>query len=373
MSGRVRITRKDLRVGMTVPWDILDLEGRKLLAKGQTLRSEQMLDQLCQYVLFHNIPEVVHNAQKASQGKVNVFDKGHDYLVRIERIFNELEEKNPDCVDKINNLAKDILNLCAKEPDAVLAAVHLNQDLTYVYFHPLQCAYLSVLIARRAGFTDVECYSLAAAAILANVGMRYTQDKLYAQQDPVTDAQQKIIKQHCNKSVDMLREVGFNNEDVLSIIAEHHERCDGSGYPNALKRDDICRGALVLAVTDRYSAMISGRAYRPPSSVKDSLQHLFMDKGHHYEVQFSLLLIKELTVFPPGCFVKLTNGETAIVVYRGKMSPMEPFLKSVLGQNGEQYANPLVRDLSVHKFEIETICPYESDKPLNYGKIWGYV
>ena len=55
------------------------------------------------------------------------------------------------------------------------------------------------------------------------------------------------------------------------------------------------------------------------------------------------------------------------------MSPMEPLLKSIVGQNGEVYANPLVRDLSMHNFEIESICSYQSEKPLNYSKIWDYI
>jgi hypothetical protein len=52
---------------------------------------------------------------------------------------------------------------------------------------------------------------------------------------------------------------------------------------------------------------------------------------------------------------------------------MEPLLKSVLGKNGEQYANPLVRDLSMHDFEIQSICRYGSEKPLNYSRIWDYI
>lgn len=372
MGERVRLTKKDLRVGMTVPWNIYDLEGRKLLGEGQELRSEQMLDQMCQYILFHDIP-VQSTAQKASQGKLNAFDKTKDYIGRIERIFDELEAVNPDCNDKIASLAKDILNLCIREPDAVLAAAHVKNEFPYIFFHPLQCAYLSVLIARRTGFSDDECYCVAAASVLSNVGMRYTQDRLTQQKEPLTPDQSNLIKQHPQKSVDMLRAVNFENESIINIIMEHHERCDGSGYPNDLKRDDICRGALVLAIADRYGAMIASRNYRDPLSIKEALQHFFLDKGSHYEVQFSLLLIKELTVFPPGSFVKLTNGEIAIVVFRGKMSPMEPLLKSIVGQNGDLYANPLVRDLSMHDFEIESICSYQSEKPLNYGKIWDYI
>ena len=203
--------------------------------------------------------------------------------------------------------------------------------------------------------------------------MRYTQEKLAQQTEPLKPEQSNIIKKHPQKCIDMLRAIDFHDESIENIIMEHHERCDGSGYPNGLKHDDISRGALVLAVADRYGAMISSRDYRDSLSIKEGLQHFFMDKGNHYDVQFSLLLIKELTVFPPGSFVKLTNGEVAIVVFRGKMSPMEPLLKSIVGQDGKEYANPLVRDLSMHSYEIESICNYQSEKPINYGKIWEYV
>ena len=373
MSDRVRLTRKDLTVGMTVPWNIYDLEGRKLLARGQELRSEKMLDDMCEYSLCHDLPENQSFAPKSTQGKVNAFEKTREFILRIEKIFTEIEEHNPECADKINKLSQDIVNLCAREPDAVLAVVHVANDFSYVYFHPLQCAYLSVLIAQRAGFTDDECFSLAAASILANVGMRQLQAKLAGQHTALSPEQAKVIKQHPEKSVALLRAVQFENEVVLNMILEHHERCDGSGYPHGFKRDNICRGSLVLAVVDTYSAMVANRNYHDPLSIKEALTHFFMDKGTLYESQFSLLLIKVLTVFPPGSFVKLTNGEIAIVVYRGKMSPLEPYVKSVRGKNGEQYANFLVRDLSMHDFEIQGICRNESDKPLNYSRIWDYI
>jgi len=372
MSERVRLTRKDLWVGMTVPWNIYDLEGRKLLGKGQELRSDKMLDELCQYVLYHDLPVIEHTAQKGAQGKVDVFIKTAEYIKRIERIFNELEEANPDCNEKINNLTKDILSLCEREPDAILAAVHVDNEYPYVLFHPLQCAYVAGMVARRAGFTNDERFCIIAAAIISNVGMRYTQDKLSNQKEPLKPEQTRIIKQHPQKTVDMLLAAGFENKHALCIIMEHHERCDGSGYPQGHKREEICRGALVLAIADRYGAMVSNRGYRAHLSGKEALQHLFKDQGHHYDVQFSQLLIKELTVYPPGTFVQLTNGEIAIVISRGKMSPMEPLLKSIVGQNGELYANPLVRDLSMHNYTIKGQCDYKSEKMLNYSKIWSY-
>lgn len=373
MGERIRLTRKDLAVGMTVPWDVYNAEGTKLLGKGQELRSEQMLQQLCQYTLYHDIPELHHTAQKATQGKLNVFEKTREYVDRLERIYTELEEVDPECKDKITSLVKDIQNLCMREADAVLAAVHVQHNYPYSLFHSLQCAYLSNMVARRAGFTLQECLAVTSAALLANIGMRHTQETLARQQDPPTPAQQNIIKHHPQKSAEILTAVGYNDKAVLAIILEHHERCDGSGYPRGYKREDICRGALVLAVADRYGAMISPRGYRSAASVKDALQKFYMDQGRHYDVQFSLLLIKELTVFPPGSFVKLTNGEIALVIYRGKMSPMEPLLKSIVGPDGKLYANPLVRDLSIHRYEIQTICDYHSEKQLNYSKLWNYV
>lgn len=373
MSERIRLTWKDLNVGMTVPWNIYDLEGRKLLAAGQELRSKQMLEQLCQYVLFHDIPEVQHTAKKGTQTKLNVFDKTRDYIGRIERIYDELEAANPECNDKIASLANDVLNLCDREPDAILGAIHIDNDYPYILFHPLQCAYLSLAIARRAGFTDDECYAITIAALLANVGMRYTQDVLSHQQAPLKPEQKNIIRQHPQKTIDMLTAIGFQQPAVQNIILEHHERCDGSGYPKGYKRDNICRGALVLAVADCYGAMVASHNYHEPILIKDALQKFFMDKGEKFETQFALLLIKQLTVYPPGSFVKLTNGEIAVVIYRGRMSPMEPVLKSIVGPNGEQYANPLVRDLSINNYEIESVVNFHSGKQLNYSKLWDYV
>jgi len=158
----------------------------------------------------------------------------------------------------------------------------------------------------------------------------------------------------------------------LSIIMQHHERGDGTGYPEGLLFSEIGKGALILAIADRYGAMVSTRDYRKPLFIKDALSAFLLDKGKAYDSRYALQLIKIFSIFPPGSFVTLDNGEVAIVVKRGVKNPMKPIVKSILGPDKKRYSKPLFRECGRNGYEVEALTGFDPNIPLNYSSIWEY-
>lgn len=118
--------------------------------------------------------------------------------------------------------------------------------------------------------------------------------------------------------------------------------------------------------------MVSIRDYRKPVFIKDALSTFLLDKGQAYDSRYALLLIKQLSIFPPGSFVKLTNGEIAIVVKRGVKNPMKPIVKSFLGPDNKRYINPLFRECGLNGYEVDALSGYDPNIPLNYSSLWDY-
>ena len=305
--------------------------------------------------------------------RMNAFVKMKGFTQHLDEAFKDIIACSPGARIKIEHLARDITILIDIEADAVIASVALLKDFPYILIHPIQCAVISTLIADSAGFEKEEREMLSAAALTANVGMLKLQEVLHKQKSPLTDEQRIGVLEHPEKSVDILVKAGVTNRIWLDVVAKHHEFADGSGYPLGVDIRDIPRGAQILSIADRYTAMMAGRGYRNAVSVRDALRQFLVDDGQLYNEEYALRLIKSLSIFPPGSFVKLKNGDTAIVIWRGGDNSMQPIVKSVIDPDGKPYKEPITRDCRRRQYSIESICRLKSAISLNLSKLWEYT
>ena len=373
MDDKIRVTWQDLSVGRKLPWNVYTESGKLLLSSGHIIPNKQILDSMHQYVLYRDRLGSGYARDDGSRSVINPFSQVENFITRLAQIFKDIEAGDKAVSGKFGRLVNDVIKMVAEEPDASIATVHLPNNYPYSLFHSVQCAILCCLIAEHSELPKTEIQMLCAAALVANISMRELQEKLFIQGGKASKEQVNQIKQHPQRSVDLVHAAGIENKLFTDIVMMHHERVDGSGYPAGLKHEQIERGALILAVADRYGAMVTMRDYRKPIPVKDSLKSFLLEDGKEYDQHYSLLLIKVLTVFPPGSFVSLQNGETAIVIRRGKKSPMEPMLKSIEGTDRRRFSYPLLRDCSIHDYQISGVCGYDKNKPLNLNRLWDYI
>ncbi len=136
--------------------------------------------------------------------------------------------------------------------------------------HSLRVAYLSKKLAERLQL-DIEAQiEIYFAALFHDIGKHCISKEIIGKRGRLTDEEFDIIKTHCQKSEEILN--GILNENIIAIIKEHHERIDGSGYPNGLQ--DLSIGAKILGIVDSYDAMTSQRVYNKTLSEKEALAEL---------------------------------------------------------------------------------------------------
>lgn len=155
---------------------------------------------------------------------------------------------------------------------ALAAAIDAKDP--YTGGHSERVARLSVLIARRLGLPDREVQAIRIAAILHDVGKIGIDRALLRKGAPLNRAEVRAIRKHPRKSFDILSAVRFPYPDVALLAWRHHEKLDGSGYPDGMKGGQIPRGARVIAVADAFDAMVSARPYRPSLPLLDALRRI---------------------------------------------------------------------------------------------------
>jgi putative nucleotidyltransferase with HDIG domain len=157
-----------------------------------------------------------------------------------------------------------------------LAAMLEARD-AYTHGHTRRVTRHSERIARELGLPAKQVAKIRIAAALHDVGKVHTPRELLTKRGRLTDPEFEIIKRHPGDGADMVAEVG--DSEITSMVRHHHERLDGTGYPDGLAAAEIPLGARIISVADTFDAMTSIRPYRPASKHKRALDVLSKEAG----------------------------------------------------------------------------------------------
>ena len=374
-EGIERLGVGELEVGQTLDWPVYDDKGILLYNRGATITSAKQLHILLRRGLYRKAPEqttIPQRRNKASlQTGFNPFAFFHEYAERLEHCFDLIGNQYAHGVELCIRLTQDIQQLCQRSPDTILGAIHLYHDVEYVISHPLHTALLCEIFARHLKWNARRRLILVCAALTANISILQLQKRLDRQTDKLSDEQQAQMRNHPLHSANMLAAAGVDHETWLKSVTQHHERMDGSGY-QGLKGKQIIDEARIIAVADIYTAMVVGKNYRSAHPAKAILRRLFLNKGREHDEQLCLLLIKLLGVFPPGTFVQLENGETAVVVKRAGDREQWPHAAAVLDMYGVAYSQPTLRNCNHSPFRIREMGQVQHEQLPNLKLIWSY-
>ena len=374
MAKSERINTGEIEVGKALPWPVYDAAGVLLLKKGMVIQTERQLHILLNRGLYRNaLDRAVNDEPKAiEEDKTSPFSYLADFSERLKQAFGAIFKKAVDAEKRIMRLASDIQSLCAKDADALLGAVHLHHDMEYTAFHPIHVAILCEIFGEYLEIAESQRLDILCAALTANVSIVKLQTQLHSQASTMTEEQKREMEAHPLRSEEMLRAAGISSSLWLTTVAQHHERNNGLGYPNGLQGDAILRESKIIALSDIYCAMVVAKSYRAAHPANDILRVLFVNKGKEFDEQLCLQLIKIMGVFPPGSFVKLENGEIAVVTTRASNGAMWPRVASILSPRGGPYGNPLRRDCNEADYKIKEMCSLDGNIPLNLHKLWNY-
>lgn len=377
------IVPQDIKLNEPVLWPVYDEFGKLLMAKGSIIRTERQRDILVRVGLYAK--EALTDGGGKDSGEdllkpvvfdrqVNPFAEFDDLCLRLSELFQYIEKKKDPPKGSVFKRTMGIVTylqgLVAHDTDAMIGAVHLMDNFPYHILHPVQCAVICEVIALRLKLDQERRLSMLAAALTGNIAMNPYQDKLHQQRKPLTEQQRAVIEKHPEVSCAKLEAVGVEDKQWLSLVKNHHERPDGSGYPQSLTHDTLTLETKIIALSDVYCAMVTPRPYREAVSFKETLRELFIQRGQSVDEKLTTLFVHELGLYPPGAYVLLRNGELAVVVGRTK-SPKEPLVASVRKPDGNFFLNPRRRNTGTEEFMIRGSCSQKDRLAVNPAALWG--
>lgn len=371
----IKVKDEDIVIGEPIPWNCYDKNGILLLRKGQIIESNKQLETLLNRGLFYL--EKLRDSQPI-QTSVSTMQSPFELLNEIQHelevLFNNLVEGTVDKFhDNVLHICEKIQQSCNKDEDATIGNIFLCKEYKYTVRHPVNVAVVCEIVTKQLKWTEQERLPLLAAALTMNIGMLNLQDKLYSQKEQLTDEQKRAIREHPEHGVEILAQAEIYKQTWIEGVLYHHEAMDGSGYPSGLKGYAIPVCARIIAVGDQYCAGVSSRSYRRSLTPQESMKEIYLNVGKKTDQDIVNLCVRLLGVYPPGTFVKLANGETAVVTQRGAKAHT-PIVYSIVKSNSkDMFLGPMKRDCSKDEFSIIEIINAEQEKiRINPYQLWGY-
>lgn len=307
---------------------VIDLEGEILFSnitgahlfgfnKPKDIIGKNILDFLKTKDLFKNDLKLIYENKGGYFTEYEIEDaKGTKFV--IESIGKKLKYKGKEafllCFRDITERRVIVDNLkkaIEKEKTILIQAVHALSDVMefrdpYTAKHQKNVAILAVEIAKKIGFSGSLIEGIKIASLLHDIGKVNIPTDILAKPGKLNEIEWEFIRMHPIYGTNIIKDIEFP-WNISKIILQHHERVDGSGYPNSLKGDEIIFEAKILQVADVIEAMTSHRPYRKKYSLSEALEEIEKYKGIYYDKEVVKACLK---VFEKGFNFK--NAEEGI-------------------------------------------------------------
>jgi HD-GYP domain-containing protein (c-di-GMP phosphodiesterase class II) len=300
-----------------------------------------------------SIPEPALNAHSLDHPSVPLEEELNRAVILKEQAsesFKQLSEqvKTNQAIDKqeLYPVIDDTISSLLRNSQAMLTLMHLKRYDEKLFSHSFSVMTLALTLGIKMELKETELQDLGMASLLHDIGWAQLPLNLFGKGKKYTDNELKVVYQHQKIASVIIGKSNSDNQDILKIMDNHHERLDGSGYPKGLKAEQIDTLSRILMLTDYYDENIHGLLDRPGLIPSETLRLMYKEAAQK-KLDMTMVehLIKLLGIYPIMSAVELSSGEKALVIEVNREKPLVPVVKIMYLSNGNALANPLVINL----------------------------
>lgn len=362
---RVKMDVADVTLGMYVaeldrPW--LD---SPFLFQGFILDSEEDLETLretCNYVFVDEEksadPEAVREASSSDRPRTRI-DKERpqpkdsestvdSFRSNIKRAVNTFKQSTGSVIKFFDDsrlgksidtedakaVVSELVTTISTNVNTALWLTSLRSRTEEAAAHCLNTSILSIAFARHLGYSHDKMQIVGLGALLHDIGFARTPVNILQKPGALTDKEYEIVKKHPKDGYAVLKLTQQIPDEALDIVLHHHEREDGSGYPDGLKGSEIAEAVRLVAIADAYDSMTSERPYRKAIAPQDALTTLHKRSGNQFGQSLMEEFIKCVGIYPIGSLVLLNTGALGVVVSSNPDARLKPLILLVRDEEG---------------------------------------
>ncbi|HGY9596128.1 TPA: HD-GYP domain-containing protein [Vibrio campbellii] len=235
-------------------------------------------------------------------------------LARMRSVMTKIRNRPADAVGEAKQLIDDIVEKLMCDDNVTLHLMNGKNEFEDIYFHSLNVAVIAMMIGRAKGYSAEQLKALSFAALFHDMGKIKIPTAILRKQVPLSEPESNYLKLHTKYGLDMANQIEGFPESAKTVIVQHHELRDGSGYPEGLKGDEIDELAQVIIVANAFDNLCHTPVVAEQKIPYTALSHLYKNCKHLYKEENLNILIKFMGVFPPGTMVQLSNNMVGLVI-----------------------------------------------------------
>jgi HD-GYP domain-containing protein (c-di-GMP phosphodiesterase class II) len=244
----------------------------------------------------------------------------------VVSVFDDIRLGKSPNVEATRPIVEQIVESIFSRPGALLGLAHLKQKDEYTFMHSVSVCALAATLGRELGFDEQRCRAVALGGLLHDVGKALIPLEILNKPGKLSPAEFAQVQRHTTLGHQLLLDNQFTDPDALDVCLHHHEKLDGTGYPEGLASDGVSQMARIGAVCDVFDAVTSSRPYKEAWDPAIALKQMASWTGH-FDRRVLAAFIKAVGVYPVGTLVRLASGRLAVVVEDQPGHPRAPLVR----------------------------------------------
>ena len=264
----------------------------------------------------------------------------------MQDVMENLRSSGDLDYDRVEAVVTPMVDSVLRNPAALACLMRLQKKDDYLYRHSLASSVWATILGRQIGLSREDLDVIALGAMLLDVGKVQVPTEILNKPEGLNEQELSLMRRHVQFGLDILNKAGNVDSRVLEMVAHHHERHNGTGYPARLSGNDIPVFGRIAGIVDAYDAMITSRPYAKLVSSYDALRKLRVLADVEFQAEIVEQFTRAIGVFPTGTLVELNTGDIAIVTKQNSIRRLRPEVMIVMDASKNILEQFLVKDLN---------------------------
>lgn len=281
------------------------------------------------------------------QEEIEIARKVHSKAATaVTSMFQEARMGKALQLEGIDTLVDDITQSISRNPEAFLSLSRLKTKDNYTYLHSVAVCALMIALAKQMKLDPALTKDLGMAGLLHDVGKMMIPDEVLNKPGRLTDIEFTIVKNHPLQGWEILKDSEGVCPIALDVCLHHHERVDGTGYPDRISGDALSLFARMGAVCDVYDAITSDRCYKAGWAPADAIRKMAEWQEGQFDSNIFQAFVKTIGIYPSGTLVKLKSTRLAVVIEQSDKNLLTPIVKVFFSTKANSPLQPEIIDLA---------------------------
>lgn len=263
-------------------------------------------------------------------------------------LFNSIALEHQIDISSVSDVLDNMVESIGRTPDALLWLAKLKKADGLAYNLALNVSVTLMAFNSFLALSKDQIKMSGLAGLLQDVGKVKLSTDVLLKKGKLTREEYEYAQKHVDESLKILRETPDIPKEVMRLIAEHHERVDGSGYPFHIKGDRLSLQTQAAGLIDTYCAMTNQRSYAQGAYHQQALDEIHALSGKQFSTEIIDQLIQFMGIYPVSSLVELNTGEIGVVIQQNQVRRLMPRVMLLLDSEKNRYEAPVVLDL-IHK------------------------